>query len=240
MNKTYYKCILNMTDKAESKNSVPDESKPVVVEDAIDDEIDEDFNQKPVVVDTPAPLSNEELAKMNELIRNKSNKELIDYISQFVLSNTENLSDIQKAQMQHNASKMYDGNSKRALIETITKFINQKNKYIVFNDVAKLKTMNEEQKLSRDELRKKLHNKMKSSSKPNLTKMYEKLQEELQNTELGEALNNDNVEAAEGELKKKKKNKKLDPKKLQNKLVNQMANLMKNNSSGFSGTPTSA
>ena len=239
-----------MAEQTEIITSVSEESNPITsvseesnqINFVQDDEIDEDFNQKPVVVDTPAPLSNEQLAKMNELIKNKSNKELVEYISQLVLVNTSNLSDVQKAQMQHNLGKMYDGNSKRALIETITKFINQKNKYIIFDDVTKLKTVNEEQKLSREELREKLRNKIKSnssSSKQNLTNMYEKLQEELQNTELGETIKSDGVE---GELKKKKKNKKLDPKKLQSKLVNQMANLMKNNPSGFGGnnTPTSA
>ncbi len=202
----------------------------------LDDQLDEDFNQKPVVVDTPAPLSNDELSKINELIKNKSNKELVDYISKLILTNTDNLSDVQKLQMQHNSNKMYEGNSKRVLIETIGKFINQNNKNIIFDDASKLKTMNEEQ-LSREELRQKLRNKLKSNSsnsKQNLTKMYEKLQEELQNSELGDSLN-----PVEENLTKKKK-KKLDPKKLQNQLVSQMANLMKNNPGGFSGTPNSA
>jgi len=210
----------------------------------IDDEIDEDFTSKPVVVDTPSPLSNEELSKVNNLIRNKSNKELMEYISQLVSTSADNLTDVQKMQMQNGVSKMYGNFSKRALIEVIGKFVNEKNKHVVFNDVTQLKTMDEEQKLTREELRQKLRNKIKSGNSRNLNKQLEQLQEQLENSDIGQMLNpdsqNENNENGDNKPEKKKKKKKIDPKKLQNKLIGQMANLMKNNPSGFNGTPTSA
>lgn len=211
-----------------------------------DDEIDEDFTSKPVVVDNPSPLSNEELSKVNELVKTKSNKELMEYISQLVSTSADNLTDVQKLQMQNGVSKMYGNCSKKALIEVISKFVNEKNKHVVFQDVTQLKTMNEDQKLSREELRQKLRNKIKSRNSRNLNKQLEELQEQLENSDLGQMLNeNENTNVnndneTEKKTDKKKKKKKIDPKKLQNKLINQMTNLMKNNPSGFSGTPNSA
>jgi hypothetical protein len=199
-----------------------------------DDELDEQFNEKVdntdddkiKQIDIPPPLSNEELTKLNELVKTKSNKELVDYITQLVLLNSKKNSDIEKLQIQNNVAKMYTGNSKRCLIEIISKFVNQKNKHIIFTDSTELKTMTEKQKLSHDELKEKLRNKLKS--KQNMTKMYEELQEQLKGSELGDLINSENTEG--------KKKKKLDPKKLQTKLVNQMANLLKNNPNSFGGS----
>lgn len=212
------------------------------INDDIDDDIDEDFTSKPVVVDTPSPLSNEELSTLNNLIRNKSNKELMEYISQLVSTSADNLTDIQKMQMQNGVSKMYENFSKKALIEVIGKFVNNKNKNVVFNDVTQLKTMNEEQKLSREELLQKLRNKIKSGNSKNINKQLEQLQEQLENSDINQMFNQNETteENNDNKSEKKKKKKKIDPKKLRNKLMGQMANLMKNNTSGFNGTPTSA
>lgn len=205
----------------------------------VDNDIDEDFTSKPVVIDIPSPLSNEELSKVNNLAKNKSNKELMEYITQLVSSSADNLTDIQKMQMQNGVSKMYENFSKKALIEVIGKFINEKNKHIIFNDVTQLKTMNEEQKLSREELRQKLRNKIKSGNSKNVNKQLEQLQEQLENSDISQMLNQNETTGeniVEQKPEKKKKKKKIDPKKLQNKLMGQMVNLMKNNSSGFGGS----
>jgi hypothetical protein len=196
-----------------------------------DDEIDEEFisskTSNPVLIENPSPLSNEELQKLNEMIKNKSNKELLDYVTELVMLNTPG-SYVEKIQMRHNIAKMYSGNSKKMLIEVITKFINQKNKYVIFTDSSELKTVTEES-LTREELRAKLRNKIGSSNK-NSQKMYEQLQEQLsQNPELSDMLNQN----------QNKKKKKLDPRKLQQQLINQMANLMKN-SPNNNPTPNSA
>ncbi len=189
-----------------------------------DDEIDEEF-----LIENPSPLSNEELKKLNEMIKNKSNKELLDYVTELVMLNTPG-SDVEKIQMRHNIAKMYSGNSKKMLIEVITKFINQKNKYVVFTDSSELKTVTEES-LTREELRAKLRNKLHNgNSNKNSQKMYEQLQEQLsQNPELSDMLNQN----------QNKKKKKLDPRKLQQQLINQMANLMKN-APNNNPTPNSA
>jgi hypothetical protein len=206
-----------------------------------DDEIDEDFTSKPVVVNTPSPLSNEELSKVNDLVKNKSNKELMEYISQLVSTSADNLTDIQKLHMQNGVSKIYGNFSKKALIDVIGNFINEKNKYVVFNDVTQLKTMNEEQKLSREELRQKLRNKLKSKNSRNNNQLeqLEQLQKQLENSDISQILNQ-NETTEENNDNKPKKKKKINPKKLQNKLIGQMANLMKNNPSGFNGAPNSA
>lgn len=213
--------------------------------DKFDDEIDEDFTSKPVVVNTPSPLSNEELSKLNDLVINKSNKELMEYISQLVSSSADNLTDIQKQQMKNGVNKIYGNFSKKALIEVIANFVNEKNKHVVFNDVTQLKTMDEEQKLSREELRQKLRNKLKSGNSRNnkqsqQLEQLEQLQQQLENFDIGQILDQNETTGGNNDNKPKKKKKKIDPKKLQNKLIGQMANLMKNNPSGFNGTPNSA
>ena len=63
-----------MAEQTEIKTSVPEEPKQVT---SNDDELDEDFIQQPKEVDIPSSLSNEELTKMNDMIKNKSNKKFI-------------------------------------------------------------------------------------------------------------------------------------------------------------------
>lgn len=199
----------------------------------LNDDIDENFTSDPVVIDNPSPLTNEELVKVNELVKTKSNKELMEYIYNLVSINADNLTDVQKLQMQNGVNKVYENFSKKSLIEVISKFVNEKNKHVVFDDITKIKTMDEEQKLSRDELRQKLRKKIKSGNNKNLNKQLEQLQEQLKDSDINQNENENNTE-------KKKKKKKINPKKLQKEIMGQMANLMKNNLSGFNGTPNSA
>jgi len=203
-----------------------------------DDDIDEQFNEKTQekVIDLPTPLSNDELAKLHSLLQSKSNKDLLQCITNVMQENNKSVDAFQRAQIDTAIAKTHANMSKFALIETLTKIVNVKNKHIVFGDDVKLSTMTTQQKPSREELLKKLHNKKKMANKNTMQQMYEKLQEELANANLdenGDDLTGDQV------LQKKKKNKKLDPKKLQNKLMAQMTNAVKN-AGGFSGTPTSA
>jgi hypothetical protein len=206
----------------------------------IDDEIDEEFTSKKNNFELPTPLSNEELAQMMGILKNKSHKELLTYLKQLLTSNLpENMDGLQKMQIETNIQKKYENASKREIISGINISINNKNKDIIFKQQEKAIFV--EEKLSREELRQKLRNKLKTTSHNNNNphKMYEKLQEELQQLNMGE--NNEIQENDNNtEEKKKKKNKKIDPKKIQSQLINQMASYIKNNHSSFTGKPTSA
>jgi hypothetical protein len=182
-------------------------SKPDEFNDEFDDEIDEDFK------DTKPVLSNDDIDKINTLLTTKTKSELLEYINK--LSSFDNLN----FQLQKGINMAYGNNSKKELITIIKGLINNKNKSVFFEET---KQNEPQEKLSREELRKKLHDKMKMSDKRNLQKMYEKLQDEYLNNQETTETNNTSTD------KKKKKKKKIDPEKLKKELINQMTEIVKN------------
>lgn len=172
-----------------------------------DDEIDEEFKE------TNNVLSNDEMDKINTLLLTKTKSELLEYINKLTSFNNLNF------QLEKGINITYGNNSKKELTKIIKEMVNKKNKYIFFEEP---KQNESEKKLSRDELRKKLHDKMKMSDKRNLQKMYEKLQDEyLNNQDMTETTNTISD-------KKKKKKKKMDAEKLKKQLINQMTEIVKN------------
>lgn len=186
----------------------------------VDDEIDEDFSSQPA---EQSIVPENELSEINNLLKDKSHKELLNYVSELMIINAEKLDEIQKLQLHTGVDKSYGGFSKRQLIELINKSVNEKNKHVFKENVVQ----NSEKQLTRDELKKKLRERIGSRQNP--MKQLQKIQEQLQNYELED----------EDEAGTTKKNKKLNPKKLKNKIMNQMSNLMKNNFSPSNDTPNS-
>jgi len=194
-----------------------------------DNELDETFDSTPITLDLPQPLTSEESAKLLELMKSKSNKELTELVTNISIHHNDKLNDMQKMQLSTNFKQNLGNISKRELINTISQIVNQSNKNLVFQDSSKLETLNEKEKLSRDELLKKLHEKQKMSNKNNIKKMYEKLQEEM--NQQSEQTQSEQTQSEEKKKKKKKKNKNANPKQMQEMLVNKLTEFMKTQTS---------
>jgi len=181
-----------------------------------------------------------ELMEIDTFIKKKTHVELLSYLKKLLLYNIPNNSDIiLKTQIEQNVLTKYNNTSKKNIIDIIKTLVNKKNKNIIFekednniynnayNNADKIISREE----SREELRQKLRNKIKMSrDNNNPQKMYEKLQEELEKTNLNDSNDTNDTDTTS---KKKKKNKKIDPRKLQSQLVSQMSNFIKNNNSVF-------
>lgn len=199
------------------------------------DELDESFDDKPVTLDLPTPLTNSELNKMHEMMKSKSNKEIMDIINQIATNGDK--SELNKKDESSSILKNLKSSSKRELINMMSLLVNQKNKHLIFQNASKLDTVKNDE--LRNELRKKLHNKIYMSNKNNLKKMYEKMAEGLQTLEepseshepsdQNEQNITENIQSVKSS-KSKKKNKKLNRQKLQEQFMNQMANLIKEQS----------
>ena len=206
----------------------------------MDDDIDESFDVKPVEINLPAPLSNDELNKVHTMMKSKSNKELVTIITNLVTSRKDDKTN--DTNIESTILKNLSSASKRELLNMMGPLLHQQNKHVVFQDSHSLDTVSEQNKTSHDELRKKLHNKIYMSNKNNLKKMYEKMSEGLtsfqnsgQETEQEteqvrdqtNSTNNNSENDIIKETKSKKKQKKLDREKLQSQLMDQMASLIK-------------
>jgi hypothetical protein len=218
-----------------------------------DDDIDESFietkpqqTQELTPDSPPLPLLPEEIQQVQSILSSKSVKEHLDYLSKVMVAHDPKLNEYQQVQVETNVKKNFGDKSKRELNKAIFSFLNQNNKHVFLQKKVEVQK-EEEVKLSREELKNKLHNKMKMNNKNNLKEMYEKLQEEMEKNNINldgtqDAPENNGEEgeavASEANKKKKKKKKlnlaKLDPKQLQNQLINQMSSYMKNTPFGGS------
>lgn len=193
-----------------------------------DDDIDENFDEKPVEINLPAPLSNDELNKVHVLMKSKSNKEITEIITKLMTSQKDS-TQVDKMQLESSLLKNLSSSSKRELINMMGTILHQQNKHIVFQNACSLDTVTEQNKKSHDDLRKKLHEKIYMSNKNNLKKMYEKMTESMA------SLQNDNIDNTDSnqeqnKTKSKKKKNKLNSQKLQSQLMDQMASLLQEQS----------
>ena len=196
-----------------------------------EDDIDETFDEKPVHVNLPVPLSNDELNKVHELMKTKSNKEISEIVTKIMTSEKEK-KEIEKMKIESSILKNLNTSSKRELLNLLDLVLHQQNKHIVFENANMLETVTEDKKESHDELRKKLHSKIYMTNKNNMKKMYEKMSENLmsmqqESEQQTEQTSEQNVNSEiTSEKKNKKKKNKLNRQKLQNQLMEQMANLL--------------
>lgn len=195
-----------------------------------DTELDETFDNPIPVVDfkMPNPLSQEELQKLHEYLKNKSNKELLNLISDISIKHNPNLNDMQKMQMIETLKQNMATTSKRELINTLSQIVNQSNKNLVFEDSSELKTLNTEQ-LTREQLREKLRQKRTMSDKKKMVQMMQNFQDELTATNSVNEQTQHTKQNNTENKKKNKKKKKASQSHLQQQLINKMTELMKSN-----------
>ena len=220
---------MNPCENSESKTNMVETTTVETTVDIDDDDIDESFTQKPQVdIKTlePEELSPEELEEMKKVLNTKSHKELreclCDFAMMYVKDSQEN--SMQKMQITQNINKIYGSTSKQHIIDTLLNMLNKTNFHIIIKPKNVQKSHTEDVKPTREELLKKLHNKIKISNKANVQKEYKKLQEEITETET--EIDGD---ANQDKKKKKKKNQQnlQNPQQLQ-ALINQVATYMKN------------
>jgi hypothetical protein len=198
-----------------------------------DDDIDESFDNKPIEVNLPAPLSTDELNKVHALMKTKSNKELSEIIAKLMTSKKNN-TEIEKVQKESSLLKNLSSSSKRELLNMMDSILHQENKHVIFENADSLDTVTKQNKTSHDELRKKLHEKIYMSNKSNLKKMYEKMTEGMSSlqqdsqpqTNINDENNEQSNEQSKEQSKSKKKKSKLNRNKLQSQLMEQLTSLL--------------
>ncbi len=196
----------------------------------IDNDIDENFDSFSTEIKMSQLLSTDELSRINNLMKSKSNKELSDIISKLITHNNNGvneLDDVKKMEVSTSIIKNLNSSSKRELLLMLNTLLTQNNKHIALETSSNSETINDEH-ISSEELRKKLHQKIFMSNKKNLQKMYQKMAENFQNTEnISET--NQATETNDTQKQKKKKKNKINQQSFQNQIINQMAEIVKNN-----------
>jgi hypothetical protein len=221
---------IKMTDNIMTDNIMTDN----IMTDNImtDTDIDETFDSVPAEIKMPPLLSTDELNTIIGLMKSKSNKEISDIISKLLTNNNDKLDNVKKMEVETSIMKNLNSSSKRELLSMLNTLVTQNNKYIVLESVNKLESNNNDEQISSDELRKKLHQKIFMSNKKNLQKMYEKMAENFQTENISQTTETTQTIESNDTHKQKKKTKKknkINQQSFQNQIINQMAEIVKNN-----------
>ena len=197
-----------------------------------DTDIDETFDSAPTEIKMPQLLSVDELNTINKLMKSKSNKELSDIIHKLITNNKDDeLDNNKKIELKTGIMQHLNSSSKRELLSMLTTLLTQNNKHIALETSNNSENINDEQ-ISSEELRKKLHQKIFMSNKKNLQKMYQKMAENFQTeniSETPEANQTIEINDTQKQKKKNKKKNKINQQTFQNQIINQMAEIVKNN-----------